>query len=752
MDIRQRLMVAFDMEYREHLATMRRLSKPGAAPGDLAEVFRCSHSLKGAARAVEHAAVEAVAHRLESLLELIQAKALALDEPVSRAIQAALDAIEDVADNPDASAEGLPALQELARLIDGAAPAVAWPPSSQALPARSGLPPVQAEAASPPPTVPPPPPAVPPPAPAEKPVRQETIRVQAQHLDHLMVTGGRLSAQVAEQADLDRQLRALQQDMAALQRGWERSRKEGRRRDVLSMPDIERSDSPLKTIDKDIMLLGRRLGQFVRAQASSSWKLRRLADQLQDDVRQVRLVPAEEIFAGFGRMVRDLAREQGKQVELSVAGMEIEADRMILQALKDPMMHVLRNVVAHGAERPDERVRAGKPPAVSLSVTLALEGTRVRLIVADDGRGLDFQQIRAAAVRHGVMSAAAAEEAPEPELARLLLRAGFSTNLSVDRLAGRGVGLSVLQDTVARLQGDVEIGANHPHGMRLEILLPMSVVRSDLLLVSCQDQLYALPSQAIERVLRIRVAEIEMVEGHPVLRVADGVLSLVVLSTLLGMEDAALADREGYCAVMVLRTGRRRLAVLVDALVEMRQGAIQEPPDGCDPAVIGTLTLEGRPILVLSPAVLADGRPMMGKLVLAKAVPAKVEPPSILVVDDSITTRTLEKSILEAEGFRVRLAVDGIDALESLRREPADLVISDVQMPRLDGFGLLRALKGDPAFASIPVIMVTSRDSVDEVQRGMELGADAYIVKQGFEQQALLETILQFVEPPARPS
>ncbi|WP_051328706.1 hybrid sensor histidine kinase/response regulator [Geminicoccus roseus] len=748
-------MIAFDMEYREHVAAMRRLSTPAAGSAEIVEIFRRAHSLKGAARAVDHGAIEAVAHRLESLLELMQRRLVPPDADAVRVIQAALDTIEDVADDPGASLQGHAVLNSLDQLIEGASAAnAAETPQEEPAPSppprlQSGALPEPCPAA--PASAPAPPPDLPPsrPAPAPKLARPatggtESLRVRAVHLDELMVTGGRLLAQVGEQADLGRQLRALQEDVVQLRRSWERNRLELRRQGAV--PGAERNTPQVEALDKAISSIGRRLGQAVRSQSASTWKMRRLVDQLQEDVRQVRLVPAEEIFSGFGRMVRDLARQSGKQIEPRVTGLEIEADRMILQALKDPVMHVLRNAVAHGAELPEERAQAGKPPSTTITFQLSLDGTRLRLVVADDGRGIDFQRIRTTAVAAGLLDAGTADEVPEAELARLLLRSGFSTSPTVDELSGRGIGLSVLQETVTRLHGSVEIEPNQPYGTRLEVSLPVSVVRSDLLLVRCQEQVFAIPSHAIERVLRIRTDDISTLEGRAVLRTADRVASLVSLGMLLGLKDAVRTDGGGFCPVVVLHVGRRRLAVLVDALVEMRQAAIQEAPAGCDPVVAGTLLLEGRPIIVLSPAVLADGRSIATGPIFADAQ-APRGPRRILVVDDSITTRTLEKSILEAEGFRVRLAVDGIDALDSLRREPADLVISDVQMPRLDGFGLLQALKSDPALASIPVIMVTSRDSPEEVQRGMELGADAYIVKQGFEQQALLETVAQFVEP-----
>jgi two-component system chemotaxis sensor kinase CheA len=743
MDIRQLLQDAFATEYREHLAAMRRLTAVGAGQAELAEIFRRAHSLKGAARAVDHHAIEQLAHRLESLLERVRQGGLALDPPVVRAVLDALDAVEDVADEPEAAVEKLPAVPALDALLGGAA-ATSEPPPVPELPSALELPPDPAKA-FPTAPAPPQPAAGPVPGPVARPLApagHETVRIRARHLDGLMTTGGLLLAQASEQAEVGRRLRVLHDDAAALRRTWERSRAELRRHE----PAGQGAAGPLEAIDKAIAGLGRQIGELAGLQATSAWKTRRLIDQLQDDVSQARLIPAEEVFSGFGRMVRDLAREAGKLVEFRMTGLELEADRMILQALKDPVMHVLRNAVAHGAELPEERERLGKPPANRLALTLGLQGTRLRLEVSDDGRGLDFGRIRTTAVAAGLLDAAEADAAGEAELARFLLRDGFSTARTVDRLSGRGMGLGVLQEVLARLQGDLEIGPNHPFGTRLEMSLPMSVVRTDLLLVACRDQTFALPSHAVDRVLRIRASELATVEGRPVLRQGSAVVALSILGDLLGMGEDSLTDESGFCAVVILRAGRRRVAMLVDGLLEMRQAAVQEPPAGTDPVVAGTFLRDGRPILVLSPALLIDSQPNQGPVRFASE--ARKAPPSILVVDDSITTRTLEKSILEAEGFRVRLAVDGQDALDSLRREPVDLVISDVEMPRMDGFELLQALKSDAGLATIPVIMLTSRDARDQVQRGLELGADAYVTKQSFEQRTLLETICQFVDPP----
>ena len=358
MDIAQRLRLAFDAECREHLAAMRRLARRGAGAPDIADVFRRAHSLKGAARAVDRQGIETVAHRLESLLEHIQRGGLILDGAVERVIQTALDGIEDLAGGPDEAAMPLPVVAELDVLLAGTTQAGAPPPAVPEFAAAPAVPP-PGSAPLDEPAVAVVEPARPVPTASPAPVHA-TVRVAAEHLDRLMVTSGRFLAQVTAQNELALQLRTLQQRLAALQRDWERARLAGRRHDGASGgADSLQAETQLAAIDKEISALVRGATQIVRDQKAATWQLRLLVDQLQDDVRQARLVPAEEIFSGFGPMVRELAREQNKQIVLTLMGLEIEADRMILQALKDPVMHALRNAIGHGAEPAQARVAAG---------------------------------------------------------------------------------------------------------------------------------------------------------------------------------------------------------------------------------------------------------------------------------------------------------------------------------------------------------------------------------------------------------
>jgi two-component system chemotaxis sensor kinase CheA len=319
------------------------------------------------------------------------------------------------------------------------------------------------------------------------------------------------------------------------------------------------------------------------------------------------------------------------------------------------------------------------------------------------------------------------------------------------------MGLSVVQEAVTRLQGEVVLSRGpHGAGTSVRIVVPLSVSAQRLLLVSSRGQVLAIPVHGVERLSRIKPAEIEELGGQPVLLVQDKPIPVGNLSHLLGVEGEDSGPRD-LLPVVIVRSGSRRLAVIVDALLGERDALIKDlgPPAGRGDRWAGGILLEdGSVCLVLNPAALfrtenrsaadSPAQSLAGGPVSTPR-PAKKKTPTILVVDDSLTTRTLEKSILEAHGYRVRIALDGLEALTQLRTDLPDLVITDIQMPRLDGFGLLEQMKKDPRLARIPVIVVTSLEKREDQERGLALGADAYVVKRKFDHEELLQTVRQIL-------
>jgi two-component system chemotaxis sensor kinase CheA len=727
-DIRQKLLATFQVECREHIGHIRALltaleKGEEAPPGGLDEVFRRAHSLKGAARAVDLRPVERTAHRLETLFSRVREGALSLDGEVSGVIRLTLDAIED----------------DTAALGEGRTP----PETSRATEAVERLLGIAPEAR-----------AQPPDAPASAGPLQpaETVRVSAENLDRLLRSSGQLLTETMRQGLVAERLKQLSRQVAGVEREWERVRKASAAslRRLNATPEFARVGRYLDFVEHQMRLLSGQARAAHLLQQRASWSVRHLSEQVREDVRRARMVPAEGVFEGFRKMVRDLARDEGKEVAFEVSGLEAEADRMVLQALKDPVMHLLRNAVSHGIESPDDRRAKGRPLTGRVALRVEARGNRLRIAAEDDGRGIDLKRVAEVAVRRGLLSESEAAAAPPQELTRLIFQPGFSTARAVTELSGRGMGLSVAYEAVTRLQGEIALRHREGPGTAVVLSVPLTVSTHRLLLVACQGQTFGIPAHGVERLHRVQTQEVETVEGRPVVRLQGQPVPLASLAHLLGLGEPAVSVEGGALPVVALKSGDRRLAVAVDALLSVQDSLIQDlgtPVEGADRLSGGVLLEDGSVCLALNPAGLFRAfQGSGGAPALRTTGPAPEKgTPAILVVDDSITTRTLEKSILEAHGYQVQVAVDGAEALDRLRAERVDLVVADIQMPRVDGFALLQEMKKDQRLAQIPVILVTSMERREDQERGLALGADAYIVKRKFDQRELLEAIEQMV-------
>ncbi len=498
--------------------------------------------------------------------------------------------------------------------------------------------------------------------------------------------------------------------------------------------------------------LGRRLGRLRgdierlrREQVHRQTTLDRALAALERDAEHIMLLPIATLFDGYERMVREIAGSQGKSATLRIGSSEGEADRRVLQALRDPLLHLLRNAVSHGIESPAERRGKGKPEQGEIVVEPRAERGRLRLTISDDGGGLDYRRIEARARQVGLIAADAPRPTPAA-LRTLLFEQGFSTAAAIDEVSGRGIGLSVVAETVRRLHGNVSIDATAAGGTAITVTVPLALSRQTLMLVEAGGENYCIPASAVRRLLRVRAEDVSRAEGMEMLAV-DGVpLPLLSLAELVGL-DGTLAEA-GNPPALLVAAGDRQAILLVDALRDVRSVIVGDPTAiAADaPMVYGTALIEQGIALVLSPEALVGERGRGG--LFAGRDPSRPERrQTVLVVDDSITTRTLEKSILEAQGYAVLIAVDGLEAIERLRSgiERIDLVVADVEMPRMDGFALLGAIRNDPALQALPVVMMTSRNSPDDIDRGLELGANAYVTKQEFDQGALISVIQQLI-------
>ncbi|WP_137390636.1 hybrid sensor histidine kinase/response regulator [Rhodoligotrophos defluvii] len=752
-DIRQQLLAVFDLEHREHLAAMRATLAAAAAGGevDRLDLFRRAHTLKGAARAVDLPAVERVFHRLETVLSEQADEGRALDEPACRGIALALDAVEEAI---AAVMHGQPepdlheAIEALGQVAQAVAPAGQGGPEGDTPAPRT-----EGEAESPAPSRPaaaqPQPSSSSQPPQAAPPAASTFLTVAAEAVEQVTGASYELALAVQARQGVDQLYKELQTQLQQLERSWEQLRAAERQA-------LARSD-PAKVFQARLRAASRQLASLNLRQRQASWSLAQAAGQLREQIEHLSLVPAETVFGGFARMVREIARSEACEVEFSATGLDLQLDMSLLRVLKDPVMHLLRNAIGHGAEPPEQRRRMGKPAALQITLSLEARGSQLLVRVCDDGRGLDFGKIRQVAAERGLIPPGIAHSLSKEQLSKLLLHPGFSTASEVNKLSGRGIGLSVVQDVVRRLRGHFSVEAGNPWGTIALIRAPLSASRQALLIVEAEGLVYGLPMTAVERVMRIKVEDVGKVGGQPVVEVKRGEevrpVPLAPLAAAVRGAAGVLPAEAGMINIILMRMGERSHALAVDVLHDAGQFVIAAPElIGTDPAIVaGTVVLpDGSPVPVLRAEGLLeqwDTRSDAASLVRAwEGAEHQRRQATILVVDDSITTRTLEKNLLEAQGFRVLVSVDGVDALATLGEHPEiDLVVADIEMPRMDGFALLEAMKNDARFEAIPVVLMTSRAGPDDIRRGLELGAGAYLTKQKFDQRELLATINQLL-------
>ncbi len=608
-------------------------------------------------------------------------------------------------------------------------------------------------------------------------VGSETIRVSVDKLDALMAQLSELLVTKIRSEQRLAQVRQAQEFVSQWQKEWLFVRKTHGRliRKLDSAGDVERMDQDANELKKDMQNLldylnvnQENLRQMYtvmntlsREYANDAMQASLVIDALEEEVKQIRMLPLSTITGPFGRMVRDLAQAADKEAMLQIIGGDVELDKRVLEKIKDPLIHLLRNAIDHGIEPPEQRVNAGKPRIGTITLEAEQLGKDVVIRVSDDGQGLDTDAIRRVAAQRAGMSNA--WELDEVELVELIFNSRFSTSPIITDVSGRGVGLDVVRSNVEMLGGRVSVDWSVGKGAVFAMTLPLTMTSSRGLLVRVSNELFAIPFSAIERIVRIKPSKILSLGGHDALRHQGQPLPLVHLSDTLGLSRVATSRLERNNApilVVILAAAERYMAFVVDELAGEQEMVVKGlgPPLTRVGGIAGATVMgDGQVLLVLNVADLIK-LAMRGKRlsVLAREgvtgalATGEVDVPTnrhhILVVDDSVTTRTLEKNILEAAGYKVELATDGQEALGMIVTSGLpDLIISDIVMPRLDGFGLTRRIKEDERTSHIPIILVSSLDSPEDKTRGIDAGADAYIIKNRFDQNNLLDTIGQLI-------
>ncbi len=471
------------------------------------------------------------------------------------------------------------------------------------------------------------------------------------------------------------------------------------------------------------------------------------AQSVHAEAMGLRMLPLASITDDLALLTRDLCREQGKEVELLIAGEEVELDRTVLDTLRPMLIHMLRNAVDHGIETPQERLAAGKPYAGRIEIRARYEGGMVVVSMQDDGRGIDPATVRARAQRLGVITREEARSLGDEETLHLILRPGFTTREFVTDVSGRGIGMDVVKNSLDRIKGNLSLRSAAGRGTEIALQLPFTLAVVPGLLITCEGETFAIPLHYVTEVLRLEESDLHTEGGREVIRWQGRLVPLLSLSDILEIPPLRHESLPGRLSALILHFGGQVLACIVSASLGTRELLVK----GTGPQLrrvrffAGATPLsDGTPALILSIPDLFAARFESAGTNLRRAMQehrVRSTRGRVLVVDDSIITRTMEKNILEAHGYEVEVAICAAEALAKVERGRFDMVVTDIEMPEMDGFELTRELRRRKETADIPVAIVSSRASDDDRRKGIEVGAQAYIVKGSFDQGKLLATV-----------
>jgi two-component system chemotaxis sensor kinase CheA len=720
------LMSTFVEEVGDHVRSFNRdLLALEGGQGDpaslLQSLFRTAHNLKGASRAVDVGLIESACHGLEEILVRARDGERPLDAAAFEILFATADAIEDAGtrlkEKQSLAASPLAALTPRLNATVPGAGARHGPDSPPSAPPLDTL-------------------TAPPPAMLEH-REGDTLRVSANKLDTVLSRSGELLLAVRQTERRLHEWTTLEEAGSALAVDFRRLQT------LLSPGAAPETRAVVQQVGAGLDKLRDGLERVVAEAGAGGRGLVRTAGELDSGVRSLRMVPFAEAGEGLERMVRDMALSAGKEVEFRLVGQEVELDRAVAERLKDPLLHLVRNAVDHGIEAPPERAAAGKPPAGLITVSAALKGAQVEIAVSDDGRGLDRARIREEARARGLP-----ESVEDRDLLALVFHPGLSTARTVTAVSGRGVGLDVVKSQVNALHGTVSLESVAGVGTTFSLTVPLTVTLIRALLVEAAGRTFALATTQVMSLRRLIPGEVRNVGGREMLAAIHGLLPLVSLAEALGL-PAPRRDRGQGGFVVLVEAGTSRVAFVVDELFSEQDLVVTGLGRRLRrvPNVAGCALLEdGGIALILSAAELAESalQAPAGRLLVAAAAPAAIRK-RILVADDSVTTRTLEKTILEEAGYEVLVAADGHQAWRILQEEAIDLLVADVEMPGMDGFTLTDTLRHSTTLGRTPVVLVTSLSTDKDRARGLEVGADAYIVKGAFDRSSLLEAVGQLL-------
>lgn len=751
-DMLKQLLDVFRVELEEHLSAFDRIlvalektEDDEQRSGHLDEIMRAAHSLKGASRAVGIAEIEKLSHGMEDLIAAYRQGEQDFTD-MTEGLYNASDSIRDAwrdcqpqQRRPQPPPAPSPT-QEPPAAED--ASSFARDPSAAANHRRRGD--RRQE-------------------PQERRVAhrrfddavapRDTVRVDTSKLDALMAQVQELlvmqirgEQRLQELGELRLTLSELDRDHRELLAAVSRLAKTTRDPEMASLEDV------LSHLRERASGAGRAVDSLTHDVATDGMRTALITAELQEGIRKARMLPVKTLFDTFPRMVRDLSKQHNKEVDLVTSGADIELDKQILEALKDPLTHLLRNAIDHGLEEPDERERANKPRRGRITLLASQVGNNILLEVRDDGGGIDLDAVLTRAIEKDVLSPEQADSATDPEALMLIFRSGFSTSSTVTDISGRGVGLDVVRENVGKLGGVVDVESEVGKGTSFRMTLPLTVSTFRGLLIEAGGREFAVSLSSVVRAMRISHDLVREVGGRSVIVVDDLPIPFVSLCDVLELPVAAdVGVEDDTLCVVVLGIADRRVAFGVDSVIKEEEIIVKSlGPQLARVRNVSAATImgDGRVVIILNVGdLIRSAQPTASQIVSLErhARSRRSDTPRVLVVDDSPTTRTLERNILSTAGYDVQVAGNVPEAVEILETGGIDLIVSDVEMPGESGYELTRRVRADERLSRTPIILISFRDTDADRKHGIDAGADAYIAKSSFNQESLLATVKQLV-------
>ncbi|MGK7896745.1 MAG: response regulator [Xenococcus sp. (in: cyanobacteria)] len=585
-------------------------------------------------------------------------------------------------------------------------------------------------------------------APSVRDQQIDTIRVEPQKLDTLMTQASELTVtklRISQQlSDIDRILNLWSQ--------WQKETSEHRSwwsqiSRNLPTEQLQPLESWFDNNHQKLEFFSSYLDRLKVKASEDLTSLEAISERLESGIQGLRQLPLANIFNLFPRMVRDLAKQQGKEIELIIEGGDTKADKKILEEIKDPLLHLLRNAIDHGIEKPQERMLASKPAQAKIILRGYQSGNSIGIEISDDGRGLNLERIKNTALRRNLYSSTELDAMSESQIRSLIFASGFSTKSEITELSGRGVGLDVVRANVERLKGSIQVTSTFGQGCHFKVRVNNSLATTKVILVEVEQTLYALPVEFIQTMLTIPRSAIFKINNSPAINFKEQSISIAWLRDLLKLPTSNKNSRKHNLSSVVLSVNNEYFALIVDAFVD-QQDIVLKPQSKLlkrVPNIAGaTIIGNGEVCMILNPSDLlyslrqepwknATQDPDYSHLFQSKN--------KLLLVEDSIIIRTQMQRLLKNAGYDVTVAVDGLEGWQKINEGNFDVIVSDVEMPNMSGLELTTQIRQHTEYQNLPIILVTTLASTEAKEKGTEAGANAYLTKGNFDQGLLLDTL-----------